>query len=122
MSDDLTPKQLATQVYMNELTTVLGYSDINSDLLNKIITKLGVAAYDTTIDAALVSGSDQTEKDRVITNLLVRDLGMDASEDLGAILDSAITKYGQSNPRKYRVPTYYVIITDLGKETEYLAL
>jgi hypothetical protein len=117
-----TPKELAMELYVKQLNTKLNVSDVNMDLLNKIMTRLGVAAYDTTIDAALVSGKDQVEIDRVIKNLLVKELGLDfeAVEDNNAIVMAAVEKYGISNPLKYRVPLYYVIITDLGMADHYM--
>lgn len=120
----MTPKEKALELYSNELTTKLEVKNIDSELLNKIVVKLGIAAYSTTSDSSKVSGNDQTEKDVVIAKLLVRDLGMtDAtSEALNAIVNDAIAVYGVSNPRKYRVPLYYMIITKLNKVEEYKAL
>jgi hypothetical protein len=113
------PKELATALYTTELEK-LNYT-VDADLLNTVINRLGVAAYDSTSDAAVVAGKDKEERDRVIANLFVKRLGIDSEEDANTMLDAAIEKYGSSNPRKYRVVLYYIVIVDNKMEETFVA-
>jgi hypothetical protein len=119
---DQTTREIAIELYVKELTNKLNVVNVNMDLLNKIVDKLRIAALNITEDAALVSGKDETELKRVVKNLLVDDLDLDYGDETDAILTSAIEKYGISNPLKYRVPLYYIIITDLNKVDDYMSL
>ncbi len=118
-----TPKQAAMELYTAQLQTKFAIKEVNVELLNKIVNKLGIAAYNTASDAAMVSGKEQTEKDVVINKLLIGNLGLESSkEELNAILDKAIEEYGVSNSKKYRVVLYYVIINNLKMVDTYMAL
>jgi hypothetical protein len=118
-----TPKQAAMELYTAQLEQKFGVKAVNVELLNKIVNKLGIAAYNTTSDAAMVSGKDQTEKDVVINKLLIGNLGLESSkEELNSILDKVLEEYGMSNSRKYRVVIYYVIISNLKMVDAYMAL
>ena len=113
------PKELAVALYTKELEK-LNYT-VDADLLNTVVNRLGVAAYDSTSDAAVVAGKDKEERDRVIANLFVKRLGVDSEEDANKMLDAAIEKYGSSNPRKYRVVLYYIVIVDNKMEETFVA-
>ncbi|MGL4758884.1 MAG: DUF2853 family protein [Patescibacteria group bacterium] len=114
-------KKEAMELYSNELTSKLGIKEINIELLDKIVTGLGIAAYQTSKDSALVSGKDKTEKQLVADKLLIGKFGMEKSDELLDIIDSAIETYGSKNPRKYRAVLYYLITTELKMEAKFLA-
>jgi hypothetical protein len=104
------PKEMAVALYTTELEK-LGYS-VDAGLLDTIVNRLGVAAYDAGSDASMVSGKDEAERARVIANLFTKHLGVESESDAVSMLDAAIEKYGVSNPRKYRAVLYYVVVTD----------
>ncbi|WMX13565.1 MULTISPECIES: DUF2853 family protein [unclassified Aureispira] len=66
-------------------------------------------------DGETVSGSDQSELDRVKNNYLVKKLGLSESDDLDGIVDYAIEKMGKSNSKKYRAIFYYLCSEKAGK-------
>ena len=69
-------------------------------------------------DAETVSGSDDSELDRVKTNYLIKKLGLSESDDLDAIIAYAIDKMGKSNRNKYRPIFYYLCSEKAGKFPE----
>ena len=66
-------------------------------------------------DGETVSGTDQTELDRVKNNYLVKKLGLSDSDDLDGIVNHAIEVMGKSNRNKYRPIFYYVCSEKVGK-------
>lgn len=66
-------------------------------------------------DGETVSGSDQSELDRVKANYLVKKLGLSESDDLDGIVNHAIEVMGKSNRTKYRAIFYYVCSEKVGK-------
>lgn len=66
-------------------------------------------------DGETVSGSDQTELDRVKNNYLIKKLGLTESDDLDGIIEYAIEKLGKSNRHKYRPIFYYLCSEKVGK-------
>lgn len=66
-------------------------------------------------DSECVSGSDQTELDRVKNNYLIKKLGLPATDDLDAIVNHAVEKMGKSNKQKYRPVFYYICSEKVGK-------
>ena len=66
-------------------------------------------------DGETVSGSDQTELDRVKNNYLVKKLGLSESDDLDAIVNYAVETMGKSNRTKYRAIFYYLCSEKAGK-------
>jgi hypothetical protein len=106
-----TATEIAISLYTSELQK-LGYNSIDNELLAAIVGELRVAAYDIETDAALVSGRDATELARVIKNLFIKNLGIESEQESMPMLTAALEKYGMSNPKKYRVPIYYMVIID----------
>jgi hypothetical protein len=87
--------------------------DINEDAVQKIVNHLGITLENN--DAALVSGTDQTELDRVRESWLQRKLGRKESDDeLNAAIDVVVEKMGRSNPKKCRVAFYYILAANYG--------
>ena len=109
----------ALELYTKALTK-LGIDPINEELLDKIVTALGIAAYRTDVDAAFVSANDKAEKMLVVDKLLVKKFGFEPDPKLMEHVDAAIEVYGKSNPRKYRVVLYYLITVELKMESVYL--
>lgn len=89
----------------------------DADLLKKVAKGLGPSIYNK--DASLVSAGDQAELDRVKNNFLVKKLGLKDSDDLMTAINDVIETYGRSNPNKYRVVVYYLLVKKFGKESIY---
>ncbi|BDS12495.1 DUF2853 family protein [Aureispira anguillae] len=66
-------------------------------------------------DGETVSGSDQTELDRVKNNYLIKKLGLSESDDLDGIVNYAVETMGKSNRNKYRAIFYYLCSDKVGK-------
>ena len=126
-------KDFAVELYTNQLSGKLAITDINTDLLHKIVSKLAPISYDTESDSAYVSGNDQTEIETVRISLFTKHLGLNSVDDSEetaatkketqtAMIKAAIEKYGSSNPKKYRVPLIYIILEDNSLTEDYLAL
>ena len=126
-------KDFAVELYTNQLSGKLAITDINTDLLHKIVSKLAPISYDTESDSAYVSGNDQTEIETVRISLFTKHLGLNSVDDSEetaatkketqtAMIKDAIEKYGSSNPKKYRIPLIYIILEDNSLTEDYLAL
>ena len=126
-------KDFAVELYTNQLSGKLAITDINTDLLHKIVSKLAPISYDTESDSAYVSGNDQTEIETVRISLFTKHLGLNSVDDSEetaatnketqtAMIKAAIERYGSSNPKKYRVPLIYIILEDNSLTEDYLAL
>jgi len=87
--------------------------NINEGAVQKIVNHLGITLENK--DASLVSGTDQTELDRVRESWLQRKLGRKESDDeLNAAIDTVVEKMGRSNPNKCRVAFYYILAENYG--------
>ncbi len=87
--------------------------DIDEGAVQKIVNHLGITLENN--DAALVSGSDQKELDRVRESWLQRKLGRkESDDDLNAAIDAVVEKMGRSNPKKCRVAFYYILAANYG--------
>ena len=118
-----TAKELALELFANQLTSKLGVVDVDMDLLNKIVTKMAPVSYDIQADSAYVSGNDQSEIDTVIKSLFLKHLGHDEVLEVHqTMVVAAIEKYGKSNPRKYRIPLIYTILVDNNLVGDYMDL
>ena len=104
MARDLTP-------YIENLGKFT--DNVNEGAVGGIVKHLGITLENK--DASLVSGSDQSELERVRESWLKRKLGR--SED-DAALDAAIQdvceKMGRSDPNKCRVAFYYLLAENYG--------
>ena len=87
------------------------------DLLAKVTVGLGPSIYNA--DSATVSGSDESELDRVKNNFLIKKLGLRDSSDLDAGIAKVMEQYGQSNRNKYRAVVYYLLTKHFKKESVY---
>lgn len=87
------------------------------DFLTKVVVGLGPSIYNA--DAATVSGSDQTEIDRVKQNFLIKKLGLTDSPELDKAIESVMEQYGKSNRQKYRAVVYYLLAKHFKKESVY---
>jgi hypothetical protein len=114
-----TPKETSIALY----TTALEKLDyvVDAELLNTIVNRLGIAAYNSTSDAAVVAGKDPEERARVIKNLFEKHLTIEDEAYANEMLDAAIEKYGASNPRKYRAVLYYIVVVDNNMIKTFLA-
>lgn len=91
--------------------------DISEDLLTKVAKGLGPSIYNA--DSSKVSGSDQTELDRVKANYLMKKLGLADSPALDAAVAEVMDKMGSSNRNKYRAVVYAMLCKKFGKESIY---
>lgn len=90
---------------------------LDEDLLRKVTKGLGPSIYRK--DAETVSGSDQSEKDTVKNNYLIKKLGLKDSPELDKAVDAVLEKYGTSNRNKYRAIVYYMLCKHFKKESVY---
>ncbi len=86
-------------------------------LLTAVTKGLGPSIY--LPDASSVSCSDQTEKDRVKNNFLIKKLGCTDSAALDAAVSAVCDKMGSSNRNKHRAVFYYLLVKQLGLESKY---
>lgn len=86
-------------------------------LLTAVAKGLGPSIY--LADASMVSCSDQTEKDRVKNNFLIKKLGCTDGADLDAAVNAVCDKMGTSNRSKHRAVFYYLLVKQLGLESKY---
>ena len=114
-------KQAAIAIFVDHLTTKLGVTDVNMDLLLNICGKQGGFGYATEGDASMVSGNDQSEIDRVINTLLIKQTGLDESPALQDMVTAGIEAYGKSYPKKLRIPLYYYILVSNNLVEAYMA-
>ena len=105
----------AMDTYKSALTT-LGV-EFDAALLEKVTKGLGPSIYN--VDSSLVSCSDQTEKDRVKNNFLIKKLGLTDSADLDAAVSTVCDTLGSSNRSKHRAIFYYLLVKNLGQEGFY---
>jgi hypothetical protein len=85
--------------------------------LDKVVTSLGPAIYNR--DAALVSGSDETELETVRTNFLIKKLGLKDGPHLKHAIKEVIREYGTSERNKHRAVVYYILARRFKKEGVY---
>ena len=87
------------------------------DLLTKVTIGLGPSIYNR--DSSTVSGSDQSELDRVKANFLVKKLGLEDGPALDEAIETVINQYGKSVRAKYRAIVYYLLTVHFNKEDIY---
>jgi hypothetical protein len=94
----------------------LGIS-VDVALLTKVAKGLGPSIYNP--DSSLVSGADQSEKDRVKNNYLIGKLGLADGPALDAAINEVIGQFGSSNKNKHRALFYYLLCVKFGKQGHY---
>ena len=104
-------------VYTQDLKEKCGEKNPDVEFLTKVTVGLGPCIYNN--DASKVSGSDQTELDRVKQNFLIKKLGLKDGPELGKAIDAVLEKYGKSNKSKYRAVVYYLLAKHFKKESVY---
>ena len=80
-------------------------------VVQKIVNHLGIAL--TNKDASLVSCSDQTEKDRVVSSWCEKKLGL--SGNTAQLVDDVCEQMKDDKSNKQRVTFYYLIAMHAGK-------
>ncbi len=108
-------KQKLIAQYTEDLTNKCGV-EVNAELLEKIVTKLGPSIFNA--NSSLVAASKPEELDRVKKKWLVETLDFDYEDDLDGIINRAIETYGRSEKNKFRAVIYYLITTQQNKESE----
>lgn len=104
------------EIYAQDLRQKCGVTP-DMDLLRKVTMGCGPAIYDE--DASLVAASDPAEMETIRANFLVRKLGLPDGPDLSDAIDAVLEIYGRSEPRKYRVVVYYLLVRHFGRESAY---
>lgn len=105
----------AVETYMAQVNELnLG---LDEALVTAVAKSLGPSIYNA--DSSKVSGSDQTELDRVKQNFLVGKLGLDESPALDQAIDEVMEQLGRSNKYKYRALVYALLVKKFGKEALY---
>lgn len=87
---------------------------LSEGLLTGVAKGLGPSIYNA--DSSKVSGSDQSELDRVKNNFLIKKLGLADSPALDAAIAEVMDKMGSSNRNKYRAVVYALLAVKFGKE------
>ena len=87
------------------------------DLFTKVVKGLGPSIFKK--DAETVSCSDDSEKETVKKNFLIKKHGLEKSEKLDAAVEAVCEKMGKSNKNKYRAIFYYILVEDLGLAKNY---
>lgn len=96
----------------------LGEENVNEALLEAIAAKVPK----TSLDASLVSGSDDKELDYIVNNFMAKKLEETDKEVGRAKLDAVVAKLNElpSKGRKQRAVVYYLLVLEYGKESVYL--
>ncbi len=102
-------------LYQSEMNR-LGLN-FDANLLTKVTKAIGPSIYKT--DAETVSGSDEKELQTVKNNFLMKKLGLSNSSKLDNAISSVLEKMGKSNRNKYRAIIYYLLVKELGQESQY---
>ncbi len=88
---------------------------VNDALLEKVVKGLGIA--NQSKDASLVSGTDQSELDRVRTNFLGKKLGL-GDQATDEAVKEVVGKLAEFN-QKQRGAVYYLLTEKFGKQDVY---
>ena len=107
----------AIDLYKAEMTK-MGL-EFDETLLTAVAKGLGPSIYNN--DSSKVSGSDQSELDRVKSNFLIKKLGLEDGTALDEAIAGVIEQMGSSNRNKYRAIFYYLLVKKFGKESVYAA-
>ncbi len=91
---------------------------LSEELLTGVAKGLGPSIYNA--DSSKVSGSDETEKETVKQNFLIKKLGLADGPELMAAIDEVLTILGSSNRNKYRAVVYAALAVKFGKEAQFL--
>jgi hypothetical protein len=91
---------------------------ISTALLTGVAKGLGPSIYNT--DSSKVSGSDQSELDRVKTNFLTKKLGITDNAQMDKAIAETIEEMGASNRNKHRAIFYAILAKKFGKEGMYV--
>ncbi len=102
--------------YAGDLKTKLGVTP-DMDLLRKVTIGCGPSIYNR--DSSTVSASDQSEKDTVKNNFLMKKHGMSDSPKLMEGIEAVLEQYGKSERNKFRAVVYYMLTKHFGLEGNY---
>ena len=94
-----------------------GLAAPDDTLLTAVAKGLGPSIY--LVDASKVSCSDSTETDRVKANFLIKKMGLTDGANLDAAIKAVCDQMGSSNRSKYRAVFYYLLVKNLGLESQY---
>ena len=103
--------------YKDSLSSQGVTTTVNEELLTKVAKGLGPSIY--LADASMVSCSDQTEKDRVKNNFLIKKMGQTDGPKLDAAINTVCDQMGSSNRSKHRAVFYYLLVENLGLQGNY---
>jgi len=90
---------------------------IEADLFKLVTKGLGPSIYKE--DAELVSCSQKAELDTVKKNFLIKKLALKDGENLDTAIETVCEKMGSGNKKKFRAIFYYLLVKELGAESNY---
>jgi hypothetical protein len=102
--------------FSEELREKIGITP-NMELLTKVTIGCGPAIFKS--DSATVSGMSERELATIKNSFLIKKLGLSDTNDLDEAINKVIEQYGRSNPHKYRVVVYYLLVIHFNKEAIY---
>lgn len=102
----------AMSAYREQLGAII--ADYDDLLLTQIAKGLGPSIY--LGDAALVSCSDNEEKQRVKTNFLIGKLGLEDTPELDSYIETVCQQMGTSTKNKHRAVFYYLLTVGTAME------
>ncbi len=101
----------------NSLMKTASRDAVDQALLVKVAKALGPSIYNE--DSSRVSCSDQTEKDRVKNNFLIKKHGLADGKKLDDAVNAVCDEIGSSERNKWRAVFYYMLVKKLGLEGNY---
>jgi hypothetical protein len=109
-------RELLIKQYAEHIRSKFG-QEPDLSFLKKVTIGLGPSIYKN--DASKVSGSDQTELERVKHNFLIAKLGLEDGPDLMQSINEVMEQYGASVRNKHRAVIYYMLARRFNKEAVY---
>lgn len=107
----------AMDKYKDDYSNKMNLTDLDEALLEKVAKGLGPSIYNA--DSSMVSCSDQSEKDRVKANFLLKKMELTDGPELDAAVTAVCEAMGSSNRSKHRAIFYYLLVKQLGLEAKY---
>lgn len=107
-------REILIEHYAEHLRSKFG-QEPDMELLKRVTVGLGPSIYKN--DASKVSGSDQSELERVKNNFLIGKLGLEEGPELMQAIRELMDQYGASVRNKHRAVLYYLLARRFKKES-----
>ena len=109
--------QEALVTYQSDMKNKLKMADIDENLLKEVTRGLGPTIYKK--ETATVACSDQSERDTIRKNFLIKKLGLADGPELDAAIAEVCQQMGTSNRQKHRAIFYYLLVKKFNMESFY---